>query len=83
MYFVYVIFNKKHQKYYIGQTKDLINRLNFHNNGSFESSYTFRFDGEWQLVYKEELVDRKQALVREKQLKKFIPRWRNGSADPC
>lgn len=83
MNYVYAIYNKKHDKFYIGQTREINDRLKLHNDGTFKGSYTSRFDGEWLLIYKEELPDRVSALKREKQLKsykgrefikKYIPR---------
>lgn len=71
MFFVYALYNKKHSKIYIGQTKDLENRIELHNNKVFSKSYTSRFDGEWILIYSEELAGRAAALKREKQLKSF------------
>ena len=71
MFQVYGIYNKKHQKIYIGQTHDLKNRLQLHQNQTFDNSYTSRFDGEWILIYSEVLSTRQEALIREKQLKSF------------
>ncbi|MFA5136025.1 MAG: GIY-YIG nuclease family protein [Patescibacteria group bacterium] len=71
MYNIYVLYNKKHNKIYIGQTKNLKERLRLHKGVFFKKSFTSRFDGEWTLIYKEEVVDRKKALEREKQLKSF------------
>lgn len=71
MFSVYALYNKKNNKIYIGQTENLEERLKLHNGKLFRGSYTARFDGEWDLIYKEDAVDRKQALVREKQLKSF------------
>ena len=71
MYFVYAIYNKKHNKIYIGQTKDLQNRLKIHNEGLFKNSYTSRFDGEWVIIYSESKFIRKDSFVREKQLKSY------------
>jgi putative endonuclease len=70
-YFVYAIYNKKHDKIYIGQTKDLINRLKLHNDKMFSKGYTARFDGEWVVVYNEKCASRADALKREKQLKSY------------
>lgn len=42
-----------------------------HNNKAFKNGYTSRFDGEWQLIYNEEVASRQEALIREKQLKSF------------
>ena len=37
----------------------------------FKHSYTSQFDGEWIIIYKEQVENRKQALIREKQLKSY------------
>jgi putative endonuclease len=71
MFVVYAIYNKKHNKFYIGQTRDIDRRVRFHNDQIFRSSYTSRFDGDWQIIYQEELPDRSSAIRREKQLKSY------------
>lgn len=83
MFIVYAIYNKKNDKIYIGQTQDLKQRLDLHNSGEFKNSYTSRFDGEWRLIYSEDVLSRNFAILRERQLKShkgrdfiktFIPR---------
>lgn len=71
MHFVYAIYNRECKKIYIGQTENLEERIALHNNKSFKKSYTSRFEGIWELIYKEEAFDRKSALTREKQLKSY------------
>jgi len=71
MYSVYAIYNKKNNKIYVGQTEDLKTRIDLHNNKKFVNSYTSRFEGEWTLIYSENTLDRKNALIREKQLKSY------------
>ena len=68
MFTVYAIYNKIHGRIYIGQTKDLEVCITLHNNHAL-GGYTSRFDGEWEVIYKEEVRDRKEALAREKMLK--------------
>ncbi|MEK7481753.1 MAG: GIY-YIG nuclease family protein, partial [Patescibacteria group bacterium] len=70
MYFVYAIYNPTHNKIYIGQTINLQERLRLHNKHEL-GGYTSRFSGEWILIFQEESKTRKQALIREKQLKSF------------
>jgi len=71
MFWVYAIYNRKHNKIYIGQTENLEERIRLHDEKLFKSSYTARFDGKWELIYQEGLTTRKETLVREKQLKSF------------
>ncbi|HOL21399.1 MAG TPA: GIY-YIG nuclease family protein [bacterium] len=65
MYWVYVIKNKE-GKIYIGQTKDLEKRLEYHNRGW--SRYT-RGKGRWEVIIKEKYSSRTEAIKREKELK--------------
>ena len=69
--FTYAIYNKQCNKIYIGQTENLDERIILHNNKKFVGSYTSRFNGKWELIYKEEVKSRKEALTREKQLKSY------------
>jgi putative endonuclease len=71
MYLVYAIYNADNNKFYIGQTKDLSSRLMLHNSHTFKHCYTTKFAGKWDLVYKEEMYTRQEALKREKQLKSY------------
>jgi putative endonuclease len=70
MFIIYAIYNKNADKYYIGQTADIQKRLQEHNDHTFQT-YTSRFQGTWELIYKESVATRSEALVREKQLKSF------------
>lgn len=70
MYTVYVIYNEKHKKFYIGQTENFERRLEQHNSKTLRG-YTSSFDGLWVLIYSEEVVSRVEAIKREKQLKSF------------
>ncbi|MBT6034003.1 MAG: GIY-YIG nuclease family protein [Candidatus Jacksonbacteria bacterium] len=69
-YTVYAIYNKKHNKIYIGQTHDLDERLRLHNEKVLKG-YTSRFGGVWEIIYRERAKNRKEALMREKQLKSY------------
>ena len=71
MYHVYAAYNPQSGKIYIGQTENLDERLRLHNEKTFRGSYTSRFDGNWILVYSEQVPTRKEAIQREKQLKSY------------
>ena len=71
MYYIYALFNKKHNKIYIGQTQDLKERMKLYEEKLFKNSYTSRFDGYWTIIHRETFSTRKEALKREKQLKSY------------
>jgi len=66
MYFVYILFSKKLQKYYIGQTNNIKNRLQQHNSG--ESNYTSR-GIPWEFKWYTMKNTRSEAIILERKLK--------------
>ena len=67
MFTVYVLHSPTYNKIYIGYTSDLTNRLISHNKLATKG-YTLRYRP-WDLFYFEEYETKKEALIREKQLK--------------
>ncbi|MCP9750732.1 GIY-YIG nuclease family protein [Ferruginibacter sp. HRS2-29] len=67
MYYVYILRSDVDQSFYKGYTENPAQRLIQHNNG--ESVYT-RNKIPWKLVYVEVFSTKKEALIREKNLKK-------------
>ena len=67
MFYVYILKSLKDGTYYKGFTEDYKKRLEEHNSGL--SSFT---SGKlpWQLIYVEAHSTKKDALIREKKLKK-------------
>ena len=67
MFYVYIIKSLKDRTYYKGFTEDYKKRLEEHNSGL--SRFT---SGKlpWQLIYVEAHSTKKDALIREKKLKK-------------
>jgi len=70
MYAVYILYSSKLDKYYIGSSADIADRLRRHNSHSKGFTSTGR---PWILVYSEEFGEKQEAEAREKQLK----RWKN------
>jgi putative endonuclease len=73
MHYVYIIRSVKDGKYYIGETSDIISRLNYHNSGKQRSTKS-RIP--FEIVLSEEYMTREEALRREKQIKS----WKGGEA---
>jgi len=66
MYYVYLIVEKSTMKRYIGFTHDLKQRLKKHNSGSRAK---LTKSGDWELVYYEAFLSKKDATAREYKLK--------------
>ena len=67
-YYCYILFSEKLNKFYIGSTQDLDNRLYRHNN-SAGSTYTKKVK-DWKLMYFETFETRSEAIMRENQIKR-------------
>ncbi len=67
-HFVYIIYSELFDKYYKGYTTDPYKRLLQHNQG--ESRYTKHYIP-WELVFIESFEYKREALIREKSLKKY------------
>lgn len=66
MFFAYVIYSQKFNRFYKGFCQDLERRLKEHNSGHTKSTKPFI---PWELVYFEPFQSREQALAREKYFK--------------
>lgn len=66
-YFVYILISKKDSSFYIGYTSNLERRLSEHNEG--RSRYTAK-KVPWELYYFEEFLSKREAIIRERFLKK-------------
>ncbi|MDH7476024.1 MAG: GIY-YIG nuclease family protein [Microgenomates group bacterium] len=71
MFVIYALYNKRANKIYIGQSNNIDERIKLHNKKIFKNSFTSRFKGKWETIYKEEVETRQEALKREKQLKSY------------
>ncbi len=68
-FIVYIIYSVSTDKYYVGQTVDLDERLILHNTGEFSHSYT-KPGIPWQL-YHIECNSKKQAVSIETHIKRM------------
>ena len=72
MFTVYILFSENRNRYYIGYTgDDVIIRLKKHNTQ--HSGFTGK-TLDWKIVYTEKYAEKQQALLREKELKKWKSR---------
>ena len=64
IYFVYILYSEKCNKYYVGHTDSIERRVYEHNNskgGAFSSSCA-----PWKFLYNEKYDTRTEAMIREK-----------------
>ena len=68
MYFVYILYSKTKNRYYVGHTNDLQRRLNEHNSGLTRSTKAHK---PWNIVYTEKYALKSEAYQREKEIKSY------------
>ncbi len=69
-HYVYIIYSKKRNGFYIGETTDITKRLEIHNNEVLNTNSTK--DGiPWELFHTIVCVNRTQALSIEKHIKRM------------
>ena len=68
MYTVYILKSEHYDRYYIGSTKNLEERITRHNQGRSKWTKQHR---PWQVIYTECYEDKETALKREKQIKSY------------
>jgi putative endonuclease len=66
-WYVYIIESEKDGDYYKGLSEDYLKRLDEHNAGL--SNFTSG-KGPWKLKYVEELFSKREAIIRERKLKR-------------
>lgn len=72
-YTVYILFSQKHDQIYIGFTSNLIHRFKSHNELGHDWTAKFR---PWEVIYCEFFTEKKEAMLREKQLKQYRQRMK-------
>lgn len=67
MFYLYIIYSVSKDKYYIGHTNNIQERLSYHNSGFGAST---KAGCPWKLVFKRQYEDRSSAMKEENRLKK-------------
>ena len=71
MWYLYILYSEKRDRYYIGSTNDIERRLTEHTHRHTPST---RSGIPWRLVYTEEYPEKKEARDRERAIKKMKSR---------
>ena len=70
MFYAYIIFSEKLDRFYIGQAIDPDERLIEHNQGKYEKVFTLKAS-DWIMFHKIVCSSRTQAIKIERHLKKM------------
>ncbi|MBU2949823.1 GIY-YIG nuclease family protein [Tamlana agarivorans] len=70
MNFVYILYSISIDKYYVGETLDIQERIKQHNSGFYDSAYT-KQTSDWVLYYSISCEDRVLARKIETHIKKM------------
>ena len=70
MNYVYILFSKVLNQFYVGETVDIEDRIVQHNSGFYDSAYTKKAS-DWTLYHKIECTNREQARRIETHIKKM------------
>lgn len=68
MYTVYILQSEITERYYVGYTSDMRQRLWYHNSGKNKSTKNCM---PWKIVREETFPTKKEAWLREWQIKKY------------
>ncbi len=66
MFYTYILYSEKFDRYYVGHCEDIEKRLSRHNNKGVPSTKPYV---PWKMVYSEKYHSRSEAAVREQQIK--------------
>ena len=72
-YYFYILFSKQLDKFYIGYTNNLEERLRKHNTN--HKGFTGKAN-DWEIVYFEEFDTKSEAYAREREVKNWKSRSR-------
>ncbi len=67
MFFVYILYSGVRQRYYVGQTNEINQRLQRHNGGKVKSTKT---GVPWRLIKVFKVSSRSEAMLLEERIKK-------------
>jgi len=73
MHYLYIIYSKIADKFYIGETHDVEERLQKHNEHAYNNSFT-KTASDWESVLQFDCIDRKNALFLEQFIKRMKSR---------
>ncbi len=72
-HFLYIIYSKNIDKYYVGESPNVLNRLEQHNNHYFKTNFT-KVATDWKLMLSYSCKCKEDALYLERFIKRMKSR---------
>ncbi|PHQ28157.1 GIY-YIG nuclease family protein [Leeuwenhoekiella nanhaiensis] len=69
-HYLYIIYSEKIDKFYVGETSDVEQRISIHNSHKIKSAYT-KAASDWVLKLSFSCADRNEALYLERFIKRM------------
>ncbi len=73
MHFLYIVYSKSQNKYYVGETNNVEERVVKHNLHFYDNSFT-KIAEDWELKFSFECENKEVAIYLEKFIKKMKSR---------
>jgi putative endonuclease len=73
MHILYIIYSKSQNKYYVGETNNIEERIVKHNTHYYNNSFT-KIAEDWELKFTFEFENKEDAIYLEKFIKKMKSR---------
>ena len=70
MHYLYILYSKSSQKFYIGETNNLEERISKHNTHIYSNSFT-KIANDWEIVLTFNCFNRDEALYLENFIKRM------------
>jgi putative endonuclease len=70
MHYLYILHSNAVDKFYVGETYDIENRVLNHNQHYYSNSFT-KIANDWKLVFSFNCVDESEAIYLEKFIKRM------------
>ena len=73
MHYLYIIYSRSIDKYYVGETPDIKNRVEQHNKHYFKKGFTKSAE-DWEIVLSKKCTSKNDAVYIEKFIKRMKSR---------
>ncbi|HZW63087.1 MAG TPA: GIY-YIG nuclease family protein [Flavobacteriaceae bacterium] len=70
MHYLYILYSKSTDRFYVGQSSDVLSRLDLHNTHHFKGAFT-KIASDWEIAMAFPCTQKKDALFLERFVKRM------------